>query len=200
MQENLFMYKEINLCKNIDLKVAIKAIKIIAYILIFSFSVFCCSSDEVLVGDLIANNGPNEIIELFEMHYYTGCSEDWRMSSALVHRYLTTSKWVLFTVELESLSETDQSFYRSDSAYVYESSDELLGMGNVQIRTKNGNLYTNLIEWDRTSDIIHAPNKVYIQEAENEIWGSDLYTNSKMSFIELVNVSGQGNSEIKIDN
>ena len=158
-----------------------------------------CQIDEVPTGSLDINRGPDVMIEKFGMSFLVDDTKEWYMNAGLVHKYTDEGRWIAYSVELETLSEVDKNFYRSDSAYIFERTDMLIGMGNVEIITPNGTLFTHYITWNRQTDEVHAPNEVYVKQIDNELWGSELYTNSSMDFIDLKQVRGRGQSELEIN-
>ncbi|MCL2063533.1 MAG: hypothetical protein FWG98_04080 [Candidatus Cloacimonetes bacterium] len=166
------------------------------FFILFAFFIFSCADRaEISTQDIERVTEADEIIHDFTMLSTIGEMQEWFMKADYFERFSKERRWMAFNVFLETLNETDKNFYRSDSLFVSEITDVYTGMGNVEIISPNGILHTDKIIWDRRTDRIHAPNDVYIKNDNNEIWGSVLYTNSNMDFVDLRHVSGIGSVE-----
>jgi hypothetical protein len=152
----------------------------------------CRAGDEIASQDIEKNIGPDEIIEQLTMMSTIGGDVEWQMKATLAHRYNTDRRWIAYHVDMETLNQDDKSFYRSDSVYVHEIQDEIVGMGNVVLISERGILKTNLVTWHRLTDRIHAPGNFYIVRDDHEMWGENLITNSSLDFIDAQRVSGRG--------
>ena|GEM_PF-3006432 len=159
------------------------------------FIISCTSKLDITTQNIDKLSGADETIDHFTMVSTIGDDQEWFMTANYFERFSKEKRWVAYTVFLETLNEEEKNFYKSDSVFVSEISDVLIGMGNVEIISPNGILQTDKIIWDRRNDRVHAPNDVYIKNDNNEIWGNDLYTNSNLDYIDLKSVSGRGSSE-----
>jgi lipopolysaccharide assembly outer membrane protein LptD (OstA) len=122
----------------------------------------------------------------------SGENIEWLMRANEAWRFNSERRWIAYEVFLETINMEDKNFFRSDSVYVYEITDEFIGMGNVEIISPRGTLFTEHIIWHRLSDRITAPNEVHLIRDGHQIWGSELYTNSNLDFIDMKTVSGHG--------
>ena len=156
------------------------------------FLLSCKERLDITTSEIERVSSADEIIHNFTMISTIGEMREWIMTANYFERFSNERRWVAYTVFLETLDDGEKNFYRSDSVFVSEVTDILIGMGNVEIITPNGILHTDLINWDRKTDRIHAPNEVYIIKENNEIWGTELFTNSNMDFVNLRSVSGIG--------
>ena len=161
----------------------------------FFLMISCVERADISTSTLEKNQGADELIHNFTMVSTIGEIQEWLMHANYFERFSKEKRWVAYDVFLETLEEGEKNFYRSDSVYVSEVTDILTGMGNVEIISPNGILHTDLIIWNRRTDRVHAPNEVYIKNDKNEIWGTELFTNSNLDFVDLKNVSGIGNTE-----
>ena len=166
--------------------------KIIYLLIIVAVISGCGDKSEISSLDLEKNIGPDEVIDNLIMLATTGNQIEWQMSAGHTQRFIEEKKMIAFDVFMETLNLEDKNFYRSDSAFVYDIQDEFIGMGNVEIITPNGTLKTEKIIWNRKSDRIHAPLRVYIKRQDHEMWGANLITNSNLDFINMEKVSGSG--------
>ncbi|MCK9328334.1 MAG: LPS export ABC transporter periplasmic protein LptC [Candidatus Cloacimonetes bacterium] len=170
-----------------------KTLKILSsFFIIISFLSSCSKSDEIPVTQLDKKSGPDEIIDSLTIITISKDSVEWKMSSKLVKKYNQQKVWTAYEVFVESLEKNNQNFYQSDSAYISEVDDVLTGMGNVIITSPNGILKTRKIEWDRKTNKIHAPGYIYLKRDDNELTGTNLFTNINFDYVDLKNVSGHG--------
>lgn len=168
------------------------------YILFSLFLTFCSSNSESITKEIKKRNGHDELILGLQIITTTKNATEWVMNSETVKRYNNEKKWVAYKVFLETINEENKNFYQSDSAYISEIDDILTGMGNVIVISPRGKLYTDKIIWNRMKDEIHAPGEIYLKNDDNELWGSNLYTNSNLDYIDLRNVSGKGQADDNI--
>jgi predicted transcriptional regulator len=152
----------------------------------------CAGNDEMTTQEMGRNVGPDEVINNLVMTATTGEDIEWQMTAELAKRFNSQRKWIAYDVILETINQEDTNFYRSDSVYVLEIEDEFIGMGNVEIINQRGLLRTDKIIWYRKSDRIFAPNLVYLNRDDHEMWGENLFTNSSLDYIEMQNVRGHG--------
>jgi len=126
------------------------------------------------------------------MKMHTTEKTEWMMKADIVERFNIDKYWWAYTVVLETLNNDNKNFYKSDSIHVSDQTDILTGYGNVEITSPNGYLSTDKIIWNRRSDMVYAPNDIYLKRDNNEIWGRDLHTNMNLDFIDLKQVKGRG--------
>ena len=174
--------------------------KILIIILFITYSIFifvsCSPTSEISIQSIEKVSAADETIDNFTMYSTIGQNTEWKMNAVYFERFPNERRWVAYDVFLETLNENDKNFYSSDSVFVSEITDILIGMGNVKITSPNGFLSTDKIIWDRRIDRIHAPNEIYLKDAHNELWGNNLYTNSNLDYVELINVSGTGETDL----
>ena len=169
--------------------------RLIYTIFFLLFLISCVNKSEIATQSIEKITGADETIDNFTMVSTIEETQEWLMTAVYFERFSKERRWVAYDVYLETLNENDKNFYRSDSVFVSEITDILTGMGNVEIISPNGILLTDKIIWDRKNDRIHAPNDIYLKNERNEIWGSYLFTNSNLDFIDLQHVSGIGSAE-----
>ena len=170
-------------------------LRILVLIIFLLFFTACKERGEISTQNIERETSADEIIHNFTMVSTIGENQDWIMKATYFERFTKDRRWVAFDVFMETLNEDEKNFYSSDSLFVSEVTEIYTGMGNVEIISPNGILHTDKIIWDRKTDRIHAPNDVYIKNENHEIWGSVLYTNSNMDFVDLKEVSGIGSGE-----
>jgi len=163
------------------------------------FTVSCGKKNtEMASAEIEKQTGPDEIIENVMMVSTTKDKVEWQMNATLSKRYTADKFMIAYEVTMETLNMTEKNFYRSDSVYVYEVRDEFIGMGSVEIISPNAVLKTEKIIWNRLTDTVYAPDEVYIIRDKHEMWGTSLYTNSTLDYINLQNVRGHGVVDDKI--
>jgi LPS export ABC transporter protein LptC len=84
------------------------------------------------------------------------------------------------------------SVIKADTTIVDDARNLILASGNTVMTTPNGTLRTQSIAWDRGVDEITAPQKVKLTREGNVMYGDNLRTNSKLSFVEMDKVSAEG--------
>jgi len=147
---------------------------------------------EMASAEIEKQTGPDEIIENVMMVSTTKDKVEWQMNATLSKRFTADKFMIAYEVTMETLNMTEKNFYSSDSVYVYEIRDEFIGMGNVEIITPRARLKTQKIIWNRLTDTVYAPDEVYVVRDNHQMWGTSLYTNSTLDYINLQNVRGQG--------
>ena len=169
------------------------------YLLIILLLITSCSKKaEIPSIEMERNSGADEIIDNLLLIASSGEKIEWQMNAGQAQRFLNYKLLIAYKVFVESLNMEDKNYYSSDSAYVHEITDEFIGMGNVELITPKGILRTDKITWNRKTNMIHAPNQVYIKRYNHEMWGENLYTNSNLDFINMEKVSGTGVVDEKI--
>jgi len=174
-------------------------LKILCICLILFFT-GCDVKNDMTGQEIEITHEADEIIENVVMTTMMGSKIEWEMKAQLSKRYTADKFMIAYYVTLETLNTMDKNFYSSDSVYVYEVQDEFIGMGNVIITNPKATLKTDKIIWNRLSDKVHAPNDVYLKRDNHEMWGSNLFTNSRLDYIDMQGVSGHGVVERIIDN
>jgi len=175
-------------------------LKIFFFLLLFYavITTSCKKKIEMPSAEIEKLTGADEIIENVTMISISRQNVEWQMKAALSKRFTGDKFMVAYDVEMETINTQDKNFYSSDSVYVYEIKDEYVGMGNVVIISPKAVLKTDKIIWNRLTDSIFAPDEVYIVRDRHQMWGTTLYTNSTLDYINLMNVKGQGTVDEKI--
>ncbi|MCL1826805.1 MAG: hypothetical protein FWG20_02075, partial [Candidatus Cloacimonetes bacterium] len=103
-------------------------------ILLLVMSLLSCSDNaEIDVRNIEKNKGPDEIINSFEMILHSGEKTEWLMKADVMKRFNAEKYWWAYIVELETMSDEEKNFYKSDSIHVSDLTDVLTGWGNVEI-------------------------------------------------------------------
>lgn len=104
-------------------------------------------------------------------------------------RLLKGSKVTLTTYDKDNLQN---SVIKADTTILDEARNLILASGHAKMTTPNGSLSTPNIAWDRAVDEITAPKQVLLTRQGNQMRGQNLRTNSKLSFVEMEQVSAEG--------
>jgi len=80
----------------------------------------------------------------------------------------------------------------ADTTIVDDARNLVFANGHAKMTSPNGTLSTPQIAWDRAVDEITAPLNVVLTRDGNVLRGSNLRTNSKLSYVEMDAVSAEG--------
>ena len=73
-----------------------------------------------------------------------------------------------------------------------EKKNQLIGTGNVVVKSENGILKTPYLIWNRNTDEIYAKNGVVLERKDNIIRGSEMETDINLNNIKMLKVSAEG--------
>ncbi|HRY84506.1 MAG TPA: LPS export ABC transporter periplasmic protein LptC, partial [Candidatus Cloacimonadota bacterium] len=85
-----------------------------------------------------------------------------------------------------------RSTMKADSTIVDDARNIIYTNGNVLMKSENGSISTRRIIWDRNLDEIVAPERVVLTRDGSVLKGTNLRTNSTISFAELEAVEAEG--------
>ena len=85
-----------------------------------------------------------------------------------------------------------RSTIKADTTIVDDARNIIYTNGNVLMKSENGSISTRRIIWDRNLDEIVAPERVVLTRDGSVLKGTNLRTNSTISFAELEAVEAEG--------
>ncbi|HOD54789.1 MAG TPA: LPS export ABC transporter periplasmic protein LptC [Candidatus Cloacimonadota bacterium] len=135
-----------------------------------------------------------EIIDSVFIVATNGEALDWKLNAKKVERYPDSQVWKAWIVRFESLppDQSQKTIMTCNEAQIDEISNVITGKGNVEIKSPNGYLRTELLIFNRFSNELNAPQYVYMERGGNVIKGTGLTTNINFDYVNLQKVSGQG--------
>lgn len=102
-------------------------------------------------------------------------------------------------LEIFDQSQNLSSTIFADSAKMDENNNLIIAKGNIKIFSKEGDLFGNVLTWDRNNDKIFSDDWVKIVKDGNTICGEQLRTDSNFEHVILQKVSAEGEiSESKV--
>jgi hypothetical protein len=161
-------------------------------LILFIVFLLSCAQGDFSRSDIDRADGPDGLIYGLEMTQITGTHLDWVMHSEFVERFSHQQRWVAYNVLLETVGDEQNTFFQSDSAFISDFDDVMIGMGNVVITSPSGILRTEKIIWNRMSDEVEAPDRFVLLRGIHEFRGYELFTNSHLTFIDMRRVSAEG--------
>ena len=85
-----------------------------------------------------------------------------------------------------------KSTIKADTTIVDDARNIIYTNGNVLMKTENASISTRRIIWDRNLDEIVAPERVVLTRDGSVLRGTNLRTNSTISFAEMESVDAEG--------
>jgi LPS export ABC transporter protein LptC len=126
----------------------------------------------------------------------------WRLYAAEIRRYYDSNKTFADSVYVEMYNEDGSisSTLRSDHGEVDETTNIMIGTGNVVVESENGILKTPYLIWDQNTDQVQAKEHVTLIREENILYGDELWSDMTLHSVEITNVRAEGEiSEEDID-
>ncbi|MBC8527373.1 MAG: LPS export ABC transporter periplasmic protein LptC [Candidatus Cloacimonetes bacterium] len=119
---------------------------------------------------------------------------EWLLYADVLKKFTKENILHFKNVKLEMLSSDGivSSTIYADSAKVDDNNNKIIAKGNIQVYSKEGNLFGNLLVWDRKNDKIYSNDWVKIIKDGNTIWGNQLESDSHFQHVILRKVSAEG--------
>ncbi len=126
---------------------------------------------------------------------------EWILHSDFLQKFADQNIMNLKNVKLEIFDQSQNlsSTIFADSAKMDENNNLIIAKGNIKIFSKEGDLFGNVLTWDRNNDKIFSDDWVKIVKDGNTICGEQLRTDSNFEHVILQKVSAEGEiSESKV--
>ncbi|MEA3474892.1 MAG: LPS export ABC transporter periplasmic protein LptC [Candidatus Cloacimonadota bacterium] len=126
---------------------------------------------------------------------------EWILHSDFLQRFADKNIMNFRDVKLEIFDQSQNlsSTIFADSAKVDENNNLIIAKGNIKIFSKEGDLFGNVLTWNRNNDKIFSDDWVKIVKDGNTICGEQLRTDSNFEHVILQKVSAEGEiSESKV--
>jgi len=137
---------------------------------------------------------PDEISNNVSIYAYKDQKVDYLLTAAQMERFYDTRQLHAWKVRLVTYDKTGKvkSTITADTTFVDESRNLIQARGNVVYTTSNGIIKSDVINWDRNIDEIYSPTRVTLLRENNVLTGSQLRTNSTLSYAEMDSISAEG--------
>ncbi|MFB3844376.1 MAG: LPS export ABC transporter periplasmic protein LptC [Candidatus Cloacimonadaceae bacterium] len=137
---------------------------------------------------------PDEISNNVSIYAYKDQKVDYLLTAAQMERFYDTRQLHAWKVHLVTYDKTGKvkSTITADTTFVDESRNLIQARGNVVYTTSNGIIKSDVINWDRNIDEIYSPTRVTLIRENNVLTGSQLRTNSTLSYAEMDSISAEG--------
>ncbi|MCD6101572.1 MAG: LPS export ABC transporter periplasmic protein LptC [Candidatus Cloacimonetes bacterium] len=126
---------------------------------------------------------------------------EWILHSDFLQKFADKNIMNFRNVKLEIFDQNQNlsSTIFADSAKVDENKNLIITKGNIKIFSKEGDLFGNVLTWNRNNDKIFSDDWVKIVKDGNTIYGEQLRTDSHFEHVVLQKVSAKGEiSESKV--
>ncbi len=137
---------------------------------------------------------PDETSYNVSVTNYLDNKYEYQLEAAKIERFSDRRLLIGYKVTLTTYDKDSKlnSVIKADTTIVDEARNLVLANGHAKMTTPNGSLSTPNIAWDRAVDEITAPKQVLLTRQGNVMRGQNLRTNSKLSFVEMEQVSAEG--------
>ncbi len=147
------------------------------------------SSIETMQRDLPDESSVNVKLSQFDHERLEYIIEAERMERYTDRRLLYAYAVTLVSYNKDGLKS---SVIQADTVMVDDARNLIFAMGNARYKADTGQIETQKIVWERTLDEITAPAHVVFRRPGETLRGSNLRTDSRLSYAELESVSAEG--------
>lgn len=154
-----------------------------------------CRTDKMEVAiSSLPQNVPDETSYQVIITEFIGDRVDYTLDAQKIVRYYDRRLTHAYGVILQNFNERGllNSTVKADTITVDEALNIIIAIGNVYMSSINGNIRAPRIIWDRNVDEIFAPANVTLTRGDNVLRGSNLRTDTRISFAEMNTVSAVG--------
>ncbi len=173
-------------CKNLFL-----ILKIISLIFLLS----SCSKEEKTHFEKWNKNLPDQKADSLYIKSMDGDKVTMELFAKSMSKFDKTKTTYFDSIKVISYSDTSNTVLTCLKAEIDEVTDVLTARKNVVVVNENGILKTDLLIWDRKTNILKAPNEVTVIREKHWMRGYNMVTKLDMKKIELEKVSARGTIE-----
>jgi len=137
---------------------------------------------------------PDEISYDVQITQYIDNRTEYYLEAKRIERFTGRRMMYGYGVTLTTYDKNNlvNSTIKADTTIVDDARNIVYANGHATMTSPNGSLSTPKIIWDRAVDEITAPLNVTLIRDGNTLRGSNLRTNSQLSFVEMDGVSAEG--------
>lgn len=139
-------------------------------------------------------NLPDEVSTDVRISQLDGDRVEYILEARKIERYYERKLLHGWDVTITSYDPAGRikSTIKADTTIVDDARNIIYTNGNVLMKSENGSISTRRIIWDRNLDEIVAPERVVLTRDGSVLKGTNLRTNSTISFAELEAVEAEG--------
>ena len=154
-----------------------------------------CSADSLNQDTPVLEQGvADEHSEGVRMVEYRDERLDYIIEAKSMERLTDRRMMYGYQVTLTSYDKEGQvsSVIMADTTIVDDARNVVFANGNVSFKTKDGDIKTQKMFWDRNVDEIMVPTRLTLTRMGDVLRGENLRTNTKLSFAEMNTVTAEG--------
>ena len=142
---------------------------------------------------------PDETSLKVELSEYNKDKLEYKLKADKIERFYERKILNGYRVLITTFDDANQvkSTIKADTTIVDDVRNMIYAHGNVFFSSPNGSIQAKRLIWDRTIDEIISPEPVILTRDGNVLRGSNLRTNSSISYAELETVSAEGKVDEK---
>ncbi len=169
------------------------SLRIIAILLIL-VSFGCKRLDLNVKTPVLDRSLPDETSYKVRIVEYVGPGKSYILEAKKIERFYDRkilNAWDVRITTYDKFNKLQSTIY-ADTTIVDDARNLIYANGKVRINSTNGNIQARRIVWNRNVDQIVAPDKVVLSRGETTLRGTNLRTDSKVSYAEMDVVSAEG--------
>ncbi|MCK9556484.1 MAG: LPS export ABC transporter periplasmic protein LptC [Candidatus Cloacimonetes bacterium] len=171
-----------------------KALKLI-YPLLLLVIICSCSEESLNQKIPVLEQGvADEYSEGVQLAEYRNERLDYIIEAKSMERFTDRRMLYGYIVTLTSYDKEGQvsSVIKADTTVVDDARNVVIASGSVSFKTKDGDIKTQKMYWDRNVDEIIVPTQLTLTRMGDALRGENLRTNTKLSFAEMNTVTAEG--------
>lgn len=158
-----------------------------------------CTEDKAPVTFSIRTNLPDEQADTVKLVSLNEAKTDWIIHAKHIDRFYDEHKTIAKNVIIDSYEKNGvkQATLTANNIVMNDIDNKLVAKGNVFIKSINGTLQTEELNWDRNTDLITSPVQVTLTRGQNVLVGYELQTTIKLDYAQMKRVSAKGKVDEK---
>lgn len=154
----------------------------------------CGESNLVLQTESLKRGLPDETSTNVTITEFDKDGVAYILKAAKIDRYYERRILNAYQVDITAFdpAKGGSSLLKADSTIVDETRNMIFAHGNVKLTSKEGNISTGHLIWDRNMDEVLAPGEVTLVKEGNVLRGTNLRTNLSIYPTEMDNISAEG--------
>jgi LPS export ABC transporter protein LptC len=154
----------------------------------------CQKTSLTVKTDPMERGLPDEISYNVRITQFIDNRNEYYLEAKRIERFTGRRMMYAYGVTLTTYDKNNlvNSTIQADTTIVDDARNIVEAQGHAKMTSPNGSLSTPKIIWDRAVDEITAPLNVTLVRDGSILNGSNLRTNSKLSFVEMDAVSAEG--------
>lgn len=168
--------------------------RIISFLLFVLVVLTACSDSK---GPVTFKDMGKQSVEITDSIVVYSSSKDitvWELSANRLKKYPQKNIMYFSDIELKLMDNdgTLSATIYADSAVVDDDMQEVYAEGNIEIYSKEGDIFGESLTWERRNDKIFSDDSVKVLQEGNIIRGSSFTSDSHFEHVTLHTASGEG--------